>query len=70
MDSKGEHAALIELIVWIDEHTSGLTLPADERHMLAAGCFDVALEHQGGIAVLYNSELLGSMLAMLRVLIS
>ena len=55
-------------MVWIDEHTSGLTLPADERHMLAAGCFDVALEHQGGIAVLYSSELLGSMLAMLRVL--
>ena len=68
MKSVREHAALVELIAWIDEHTSGLTLPADERAMLAAGCFDVALEHQAAIALLHSSALHGSMLALLRVL--
>ena len=53
---------------WIDDHTAGLVLPADERSQLAIGCFDVALEHQAGITLLHSSKLYGSMLAMLRVL--
>lgn len=68
MNSMREHAVLVELIAWIDKHISGLTFPADERSMLAAGCFDVVLEHQAAIAVLYSSALPGSMLALLRVL--
>ena len=68
MTAAHELARLVELITWIDEHTSGLTLPADERSLLAAGCFDVALEHQGAIAVLHNAELHGSAFALLRVL--
>ncbi len=68
MNTSQEHAALVALISWIDEHVSGVTLPADERSMLAAGCFDVAIEHQAAIAVLHSSALLGSMLALLRVL--
>jgi hypothetical protein len=63
-----EYAALIALISWIDQHTSGLTLPGDERSLLAAGCFDVALEHQSAIALLHSSALHGSMLALLRIL--
>jgi hypothetical protein len=68
MDAAKEHAALLEVIVWIDKHTSGVSLPADERSMIASGCFDVALEHQAAIASLYASGLYGSMLAMLRIL--
>ena len=68
MSAAHEQTRLIDLIVWIDQHTSGLTLPADERSLLAAGCFDVALEHQGAIAVLYNAQLHGSAFALLRVL--
>jgi hypothetical protein len=68
MEDSREHTALVDLISWIDEHTSGVTLPADERSMLAAGCFDVAIEHQAAIAVLNSSALYGSMLALLRVL--
>jgi hypothetical protein len=68
MEHSREHAALVDVISWIDEHTSGVTLPADERSLLAAGCFDVAIEHQAAIAVLSSSELYGSMLALLRVL--
>jgi hypothetical protein len=68
MQASREHAALLSLMAWIDEHTSGLSLPGDERHMLAVGCFDVTLEHQAAIALLHQSELPGSTLALLRVL--
>jgi hypothetical protein len=63
-----EHASLVELMSWIDQHTSGITLRADERSMLAVGCFDMTLEHQAAIALLHSSELPGSTLALLRVL--
>ena len=68
MQAPREHAELLSLITWIDAHTSGLSLPADERHMLAVGCFDVTLEHQAAIALLHSNELPGSTLALLRVL--
>ena len=68
MQTPAEHAALLDLMRWIDDHTSGLILPADERSQLAIGCFDVALEHQAAITLLHSSELYGSMLALLRVL--
>src|SRR5258708_685949 len=68
MQAPREHSQLLSLIRWIDENTSGLSLPTDERHMLAVGCFDVALEHQAAIALLHASELPGSALALLRVL--
>lgn len=60
--------SLVELIKWIDENTSGITLPADERSLLASGCFDIVIEHQAAIALLYSSDLFGSMFALLRVL--
>ena len=68
MQAITEHANLLELMAWIDQHTSGVTLPADERSMLAIGCFDVAIEHQAAIALLHSSELYGSAFALLRVL--
>jgi hypothetical protein len=68
MQATAEHAALLDLIRWIEDHTVGLTLPADERSQLAIGCFDVALEHQAAVAMLHSSELYGSMLAILRTL--
>lgn len=63
-----EYLKLIKLIEWIDINTSGITLPADERSLLATGCFDVAIEHQAAIASLHSVELFGSMFALLRVL--
>lgn len=68
MQATVEHAALLEQIKWIDDHTAELTLPLDERSKLSIGCFDIALEHQAAIALLHSSELYGSMLSMLRVL--
>ena len=68
MQTPVEHAELVDLVGWIDDHTAGLSLPTDERSQLAVGCFDVALEHQAAITLLHSSELYGSMLALLRVL--
>ena len=69
MPSTAEHVALVDLIAWrIDTQLSNLALPADERSLLAAGCFDVALEHQAAIALLHSAQLPGSLLALLRVL--
>lgn len=59
---------LLDLINWIGEHTAGLMLPADDRSMLAVGCSDVAIEHQGAISVLFTHGLYGSAFALLRVL--
>lgn len=68
MQTSTEHDALLDVIRWIDDHTSGLRLPSDIRSQLAIGCFDVALEHQAAITLLHSSELYGSMLALLRSL--
>ena len=68
MKAAREHASLLELMAWIDQRASGVTLPADERSLLAAGCFDVAIEHQAAIALLHSSELYGAALALLRIL--
>lgn len=66
MKASLEHAELLKLVFWIDQNTSGIELPNDERHRLAIGCLDVALEHQAAIAKLHSIELYGSMLALLR----
>jgi hypothetical protein len=68
MSPSEENAALVELIRWIDESLANLQLSADERSMLAIGCFDVALETQAAIATLFTSQLYAPMFALLRVL--
>lgn len=68
MQTPSEHEELVQLIAWIDQNTSGLSFPTDDRTMLALGCFDVAIEHQAAIALLASSSLHGSAFALLRVL--
>ena len=68
MKAAAEHAKLSELIIWIDQNTSNVELPADERSLMAIGCFDIALEHQASIAMLYSYKHYGSALALLRPL--
>ncbi|UQN44602.1 hypothetical protein [Agarivorans sp. B2Z047] len=63
-----EYEKYMDAVFWIDETTSGLVIPADERSLLASGCFDVALEHQAAIGLLYSSQLYGSVMSILRVL--
>ena len=67
MKAPREHAELQELVLWIDEHSSSIELPSDERSMLAIGCLDMALEHQAAIALMHAAELYGSALAVVRL---
>ncbi|AYR25346.1 DUF6988 family protein [Herbaspirillum rubrisubalbicans] len=60
---------LMRQMMWLDSLSTGLDLPADERSLIALGCFDVAIEHQAAIALLCSSELYGSAFALLRVLV-
>jgi hypothetical protein len=68
MTAAYEHKKLLDLIHWIDTNTAGISLPGDERSLIASGCFDVALEHQAAIALLHSSGLPAPMFALLRVL--
>lgn len=68
MQAPSQHEELVQLIAWIDQNTSGLSFPTDDRTMMAVGCFDVSIEHQAAIAILASSSLYGSAFALLRVL--
>lgn len=60
---------LRDLIAWINNQSAEVRISTDDmRHVLAAGCFDIALEHQAAIASLTQLELHGSAHALLRVL--
>lgn len=67
--AEAETAALWELVLWIDQRTDGFVIEATERNSLAAGCFNVALEHQSAIAQLSQLERYVSCLALLRSLL-
>ena len=68
MQAASDHEELVQVIAWIDQYTSGLSFPTDDRTMLALGCFDVAIEHQAAIALLAGASFHGSAFALLRVL--
>jgi hypothetical protein len=61
-------AELKSVISWIDDNGKVLDIEGTPRHLLAAACFDMALEHQAAIAVLFENELQGSAFALLRVM--
>jgi hypothetical protein len=57
------------LIQWLDSRIHGLQMPSSFRFRLAAGCLDVALEHQKAIVLLISGDLYGSAFAISRVLL-
>jgi hypothetical protein len=59
--------ALQQLTHEIDAALRGRYLPATPRARLAFGCFDLAVEHQSGIAVLADQPLWGPVFALLRI---
>ena len=69
MKAAREYTDLVETVRWIDVNASGMALPSDERSLIAIGCFDLTLEHQAAIACLHASDLAGSMLALVRILV-
>lgn len=55
------------LIRWLDERIDGLALKSDDRSRVAAGCLDVALEHQKTIVLLIHHKLYGSAFSLVRL---
>jgi hypothetical protein len=68
MSRQSAYDELVAVILWIDEHSKEIDIPGEVRPMLAAGCFDMVLEHQAAIATLTKMELHGSAHALLRVM--
>lgn len=56
-----------ELIQWLDSKINGLDIPNNDRARLAAGCLDMALEHQKSIVLLTANSLFGSAAALVRL---
>jgi hypothetical protein len=56
----------LSLANWIDEQLR-VELPINSRSYLSIGCFDLAIEHHAAMLTLAQSELYGSMLALIRV---
>ncbi len=55
-----------KLIQWLDKKLDGLEFPANDRSRIAAGCFDMALEHQKAIILLIANKLIGSAVSLVR----
>lgn len=60
-----EYKALVEVVEWIDEYFISGRLAADQRSLFAQGCFEIAIDNQAAIAVLYASQLHGSIFTLL-----
>jgi hypothetical protein len=65
--STTEAKHLVALVMWIDENFSGLSFDLDLRKELAYGCFDLALEHQASVSLLFQHRCFGSQFALMRV---
>jgi hypothetical protein len=58
-----------ELIRWLDRQVDGLPLAEDSRrYRLAAGCLDMAMEHQKAMVVLVAKKLFGSAFSLIRLI--
>lgn len=56
-----------QLIQWLDSNIDGLDIPSNDRTRLAAGCLDMALEHQKSIVLLTANSLFGSAASLVRL---
>ncbi len=68
MDIQGEISKSELLIQWLDRKIDGLEVSSAERTRLAAGCLDVALEHQKAIVLLVCKKLYGSAFSLSRLI--
>jgi len=57
-----------ELIRWLDTQIDGLEIASEEKIRLAAGCLDMALEHQKAIVLLVANKLYGSAFSLARLI--
>ncbi len=56
------------LIKWMDSKINNLEISSDDRTRLAAGCHDMAMEHQKSIVLLVANSLYGSAFALVRLI--
>ncbi|OGI53175.1 MAG: hypothetical protein A3E57_03800 [Candidatus Muproteobacteria bacterium RIFCSPHIGHO2_12_FULL_60_33] len=56
-----------ELIQWLDKNIDGIEIKSNDRSRIAAGCLDMALEHQKAIVLLTSHRLYGSAAALVRL---
>ncbi len=56
-----------ELIQWLDQNIDGIEIKSNDRSRIAAGCLDMALEHQKAIILLTSHRLYGSAAALVRL---
>ncbi len=56
-----------ELICWLDRLIEVLSIPTNDRVVIAASCQDVALEHHKSIVLTTREQLHGSAFALVRI---
>lgn len=56
-----------KLTRWLDSRLDGLTIRSGHRSRLAAGCLDLALEHQKSIVFLVTNRFYGSAFSLVRL---
>jgi len=52
--------------LWLHAKLDGLEISNDDRTRCAAGCFEIAMEHQCAIAILLEAQLYGSLYSLAR----
>lgn len=57
-----------QLIQWLDGKIDGVEIKSNERTRLAAGCFDLALEHHRAIVLPISGGIYGSAFSLVRLL--
>ncbi len=65
MTVEQEYQRQVELAEWIDDNFK-IELPADEKSLIAIGCFDITIEHHAAICVLIKAGIYASLFALLR----
>ena len=56
-----------ELIRWLDRLIETLSVPTNDRAVIAASCQDVALEHHKSIVLTTTAQFYGSAFALVRI---
>ncbi len=56
-----------DLINWLDRFIEGLSIPTNDRAVIAAACEEVALEHHKSIVLTTTAQFHGSAFALVRI---
>jgi len=68
MNLENEIQVSEQFVQWLNQKIDGLQIKPDDRFRLAAGCLDIALEHQKSIVLLTVHHLYGSAASLVRLI--